>query len=92
MSAGSLPSALTRGYAKSFKDMLVEPVAKVLTIKDLTDLDDAEVEAAVNARGRENNPKWDHPIMGYETFSEDQKAFLREQARIELDHETPAAA
>ena len=43
MSAGSLPSALTRGYAKSFKDMLVESVNKVLTIQELKDLDDAEM-------------------------------------------------
>lgn len=43
MSAGSLPSGLTRGYAKSFKDMLVETATKVLTIKDLNDLDDAEL-------------------------------------------------
>ena len=46
MSAGSLPSALTRGYAKSFKDMLVESVNKVLTIKELKDLDDAEMVGA----------------------------------------------
>ena len=87
MSAGSLPSGLTRGYAKSFKDMLVEMVAKPLTIRELRDLDDAEaIEAAVNAHGRAHNPKWDHPVMGYAAFSEDQRAYLREQARIRLDH------
>ena len=45
MSAGSLPSGLTRGYAKSFTDMLAGIAMKVLTIKELKDLDDAEMEA-----------------------------------------------
>jgi hypothetical protein len=88
----AMPKGITRGYGNAFLDMIGEAAAKALTIKELKDLDDAEmVEAEVNAHGRETNPKWDHPIWGYETFSEDQKAYLREQAQIRLGHEhTPA--
>lgn len=50
---------------------------------------DEAVEAAINARGRANNPKWDHPLLGYETFSVEQKGFLREQARIMLEAAAP---
>jgi hypothetical protein len=91
--APSMPKGLTRGYSNAFLTMIGEAAAKALTIKDLENLDDTEmVEAQVNARGRANNPKWDHPIVGYQTFSEDQKAYLREQAWIDLGHEPPAAA
>lgn len=83
----SMPRGITRGYADAFRKMVSEAACKVLTIKDLQDLDDAEVEARVNARGRANNPKWDSPITGYATFSEDQKAYLREQAQIESGNE-----
>jgi hypothetical protein len=92
-----MPKGITRGYAKSFKDMLVATAAKALTIKDLERLDDVEcyqeiakaelgrrIEAEVNAQGRASNPKWDHPVFGYEAFSEDQKTYLREQARDRL--------
>jgi len=43
MSAG-LPKALTRGYSHAFTTMLKEAAAKALTIKDLKDLDDADLE------------------------------------------------
>lgn len=43
------------------------------------------VEAEVNATGRLTNPKWDHPIMGYKTFSQDQKSYLRDRARAVLE-------
>lgn len=49
------------------------------------------VEAEVNAAGRLRNPKWDHPIMGYETFSEDQKDFLRAEARARIEADRAAA-
>lgn len=52
-------------------------------------ISDEAVEAAVHARGRASNPKWDHPISGYQTFSNDQKECLREQARIELEAAAP---
>jgi len=47
------------------------------------------VEAAVNAHGRANNPKWDHPIFGYQTFSDAQKGHLRDHARIYLEAAHP---
>ena len=47
------------------------------------------IEAAVNANGRASNPKWDHPIMGYQTFSEDQKDYLRDQARSYIESAAP---
>lgn len=50
---------------------------------------DEVVEAAVNAHGQAVNPKWHHPIMGYETFSEDQKEFLRDRARTYLEAAAP---
>jgi len=47
------------------------------------------VEAAVKAHGRANNPKWDHPIFGYQTFSDAQKGHLRDHARIYLEAALP---
>jgi len=44
------------------------------------------VEAAVHMRGRMNNPKWFDPISGYATFREDQKEYLRAQARRRLEN------
>lgn len=49
----------------------------------------AAIEAAVIAHGRASNPKWDHPIFGYQTFNEDQKEYLRRQARIYLEAAAP---
>ncbi len=55
MSAGALPRELTRGYAKSFLDMLGSLPAKVLTIKDLENLDAADFERA-DSTARDNAP------------------------------------
>lgn len=52
-------------------------------------ISDEAIEAAVIAHGRASNPKWDHPIFGYETFSEDQKEHLRDQARTYLEAAAP---
>lgn len=43
MSAHVLPEGLTRGYSHTFTDMLKVLPMKVLTIKDLEDLDDADM-------------------------------------------------
>lgn len=46
----SLPKGLTRGYANLFLDALNRvPVHKALTIKDLSDLDDAELGHTVES-------------------------------------------
>lgn len=45
-----LPKELTRGYANQFLDALNRvPIHKALTIKDLSDLDDAELAHTVES-------------------------------------------
>lgn len=39
----SMPKGITQGYATAFRKMVSEAACKVLTIKDLRDLDDAEI-------------------------------------------------
>ena len=46
--SATLPKALTRGYSTSFQTMLKEAAAKALTIQDLKDLDDADLERAAS--------------------------------------------
>jgi hypothetical protein len=52
-------------------------------------ISEAAIEAAVHARGRANNSKWDDPIFGYENFSADQWEYLRDTARVALEAAAP---
>jgi hypothetical protein len=58
----------------------------------MSELPQEAVEAAVNATGRRNNPKWDHPITGYQTFSDDQKEYLRGYVQTALSAASPYLA
>lgn len=43
MSSHGIPEGLTRGYSNAFLTMIGEAAAKALTIKDLENLDNAEI-------------------------------------------------
>jgi hypothetical protein len=43
----AIPRELTRGYGNAFLDMLKQAAERVLTIKDLQDLDDADADGSV---------------------------------------------
>lgn len=55
MSTTGMPKELTRGYSTAFQDMLATAPPKVLSVKDLEDLDDAEFSAKI-ARSEPQNP------------------------------------
>jgi len=50
-----MPKGITRGYSTAFRQMIVEAVARALTIQELNDLDDAAL-AAENARIQAQTP------------------------------------
>lgn len=45
----------------------------------MSEIEQRIADVLAHNRCRQNNPKADHPIWGYLTFSEDQREFLRGQ-------------
>lgn len=44
-----------------------------------------QIEFLVNELGRHGNPKWDHPIFGYEAFNINHQMYLQDHAAAILD-------